>query len=119
MDPEQPSVNPESALHPDHQVTRQAQEESYNIENQDLKADRHRKEHSRTEQLRNVFSMGVVALVRLIFILVGLALLIVALHYFLPNNLHWVEDGKLRQISTVLFSGTLFAFLGLYVRDRI
>lgn len=119
MDQEQPSVNPEHEPHPDHQVTKQAQEELYNIENQDLQADRDRKEHSRQERLRNVFSRCVVALMVLIFILVGLALFIVAWHYLLPNHLHWVEDDELRQISTVLFSGTLFAFLGLYVRDRI
>ena len=85
----------------------------------ELEATEKRQEHLRAEKLRNLFARGVRYLVALIFVLVALALLFVALHYLTPASWHWMEDEALGTVSTVLFSGTLFVFLGLYVRDRV
>lgn len=85
----------------------------------ELHATETRQEHQRREKLRAIFAKGVALLVILVFILVGFALLFVAWHYLTPASRHWMEDEALDTVSTVLFSGTLFVFLGLYVRDRV
>jgi len=85
----------------------------------ELEATERQQEHLRGEKLRNLFAIGVMCLVALIFVLVGCALVIVTWHYLAPTWLHWMEDEALGTVSTVLFSGTLFVFLGLYVRDRV
>lgn len=85
----------------------------------ELEATERRQEHLRAEKLRNLFAIGVRCLVALIFFLVACALIVVALHYLTPASWHWMEDEALGTVSTVLFSGTLFVFLGLYVRDRV
>ena len=53
------------------------------------------------------------------FLLIAVALVIVAWHYLAPAAWHWMDDEALGTVSTVLFSGTLYVFLGLYVRDRV
>lgn len=85
----------------------------------ELDATETRQEHQRREKLRALFAKGVAYLVALVFFLVGCALLVVAWHYLTPASWHWMEDKALDTVSTVLFSGTLFVFLGLYVRDRV
>ena len=85
----------------------------------ELEATERRQEHLRAEKLRNLFAKGVRCLITLIFSLVACALIVVAWHYLTPASWHWVEDEALGTVSTVLFSGTLFVFLGLYVRDRV
>lgn len=85
----------------------------------ELEATEARQEHLRREKLRALFAKGVVCLVALVFLLVGCALIAVAWHYLTPVRWHWMEEEALGTVSTVLFSGTLFVFLGLYVRDRV
>ena len=53
------------------------------------------------------------------FILIAVALIAVAWHYLAPASWHWMDEEALGTVSTVLFSGTLYVFLGLYVRDRV
>lgn len=84
-----------------------------------LEATERRQEHLRREKLRVLFARGVMCLVAIIFFLVACALFVVAWHYLTPASWHWLEDEALGTVSTVLFSGTLFVFLGLYVRDRV
>ena len=78
-----------------------------------------RQEHQRTERLRIWFAIGVRLLVAIIFFWIAIALSVVAWHYLTPESLQWMEPDALGTVSTVLFSGTLFVFLGLYVRDRV
>lgn len=114
MDP-LPPIRPEKT--PDEDA--RAQEELRALESQQLEADRQRREHARQEKLRNVFAACVRSLLVLVFILVALALVSVAWHYLTPASGHWMTAEALKTVSAVLFSGTLFVFLGLYVRDRI
>ena len=98
----------------------QAQREVEALEDQrELEADQRRQEHRRREKLRGAFAFGVRILLGVIFFLVANALWIVAWHYLMPESGHWMTDDALKTASTVLFSGTLFVFLGLYVRDRV
>lgn len=101
----------------------EAQQEvrAYNEQKQEseLSTDKRREEHRRTEKLRDLFSSCVLILVSVVFFLVGLALMLASWHYLASPSWHWMDEGKLNTVSTMLFSGTLFAFLGLYVRDRI
>ncbi len=76
-------------------------------------------EHARKEKLRNVFGLGVRVLLVVAFGLIVSALVVLAWHYLGPKEYWWVSENKLQTISTVLFSGTLFVFLGLYIRDRV
>ena len=110
-----PTINPEK----ESTENQQAHKESRAMEKQNLEDQKQRQEHKRQEWLRGVFALGVIGLLILIFVLIGLALLAVTWHYIAPVKLHWIPDAKLKTISTVLFSGTLFVFLGLYVRDRV
>ena len=110
-----PPIRPEKAPEEDAQAKKELQA----LEAQRLEADRQRKEHTRLEKLRGVFAFGVRFLLVLIFLLLANALWIVSWHYLMPESLHWMTDDALKTVSTVLFSGTLFVFLGLYVRDRI
>lgn len=111
-----PPIRPEKK--PDEDDAR-AKQEVEALESQALGADRQRKEHARQEKLRNVFAFCVRVLLALIFFLVATALVCVAWHYLMPESRHWMPEGALKTVSTVLFSGTLFVFLGLYVRDRV
>ena len=110
-----PPIRPERT--PDEDA--EAQKELLALDRQELEADKQRKEHARQEKLRSVFSFGVRFLLLLIFFLVASALAVVSWHYLGPANRHWMDDAALKTVSTVLFSGTLFVFLGLYVRDRV
>ena len=116
MDSNIPPIQPEKKPREDEQA--QAEIDALN-EQRKLDSDEKRQEHHRREELRAVFARGVRWLVVLAFILLGLALLVVTWHYLAPSSLHWVEDDDLSTVRTVLFSGTLFGFLGLYVRDRV
>lgn len=97
----------------------QAQEEVEAVEQKELEATERRREHERREDLRAVFAKGVGCLVALMFALIALALFAVAWHYLTPASWHWMDEEALGTVSTVLFSGTLYVFLGLYVRDRV
>ena len=96
-----------------------AEREARAIEKQALEADGQRQEHVRREKLRGVFAFCVRVFVVLVFLLIAAALLILAWHYLAPARMHWIADDALEKVSTVLFSGTLFVFLGLYIRDRV
>lgn len=96
-----------------------AEGETRGMAAQDLGAESLRSEHRRKEKLRNVFAAGVRALIIVIFVLIGIALLLVAWHYLGLERYKWIPDEDMKTVSTVLFSGTLFVFLGLYVRDRV
>ena len=78
-----------------------------------LEVTERRQEHQRSENLRILFARGVMCLVALIFVLVACALFAVAWHYLTPASWHWMDEKALETVSTVLFSGTLFVFLGL------
>ena len=97
----------------------QAQRERGAAEQQALEADRRRQEHRRQEKLRDVFAFGVRVLLVVVFILLAATLVALAWHYIGSPEYLWIPDDKLETISTVLFSGTLFVFLGLYIRDRV
>ena len=62
---------------------------------------------------------GIGTIVALLFLLTAVALVVVAWHYLTPAAWHWMDDDALGTVSTLLFSGTLYVFLGLYVRDRV
>ena len=110
---------PDVIAEPETSDDSQARSESSALQKQHLEDDRQWNEHGRQEKLRTVFAWGVIITLSLVFILIGAAMFIVVFHYLAPVHLHWVDKGDLKTVSTVLFSGTLFAFLGLYVRDRI
>ena len=116
MDSNIPPIQPEKKPREDEQA--QAEIDALN-EQRKLDSDEKRQEYQRREKLRAVFARGVRWLVGLVFILVAAALLIVAWHYLGPSCLHWMGEESLSTVSTVLFSGTLFGFLGPYVRDRV
>lgn len=97
----------------------QAQDEVEALEKKDLEATERRQEHQRREVLRTVLARGVGYIVALMFLLIAVALVAVAWHYLAPAAWHWMDDEALSTVSTVLFSGTLYVFLGLYVRDRV
>ena len=78
-----------------------------------------RNEHTRQEKLRDLFASGVRAILVIIFIILGFTLAFLGWHYLAPEKYWWINDDNLDTIRTVVFSGTIFAFLGLYVRDRI
>lgn len=71
------------------------------------------------EEIRDVFGAGAKWLLRLVFAIACASLLTVAWHYVMPPSWHWVLPDRLDTMSTVLFSGGLFVFWGLYIRDRI
>lgn len=110
-----PPIPPEKT--PERDV--QAQEELDAADRKILDATERRQEHQRREDLRAVFAKGVGCLVALMFILIAVALIAVAWHYLAPASWHWMDEEALGTVSTVLFSGTLYVFLGLYVRDRV
>ena len=56
---------------------------------------------------------------RVAFTLICIAVFVVAWHYLTPESAHWMGDEQLRTVTTVLFSGTLYAIVGLYIRDRV
>ena len=119
MEPPIPPIQPEQKPPIDAQDA-QAQAEMDALKQQrELDADEKRQDHQRREALRGVFAQCVRRLIALVFILVGTALSVVAWHYLGPSSLHWMSDDARETVSTVLFSGTLFVFLGLYVRDRV
>lgn len=97
----------------------QAQQEVKALEQRELDATERRQEHQRREVLRTVFARCVGYIVALMFFLIAVALVVVAWHYLAPSAWHWMDDEALGTVSTVLFSGTLYVFLGLYVRDRV
>lgn len=97
----------------------QAENEISAIKNLALSAESQRNEHNRNEKLRNVIASGVRSLFFVIFCLVGIALLILAWHYLGPEDRRWVSDENLRFVGAILSSGTISAFLGHYVRDRL
>ena len=98
----------------------QAVEEVNALEQQkELEATERRQEHKRREVLRTIFAIGVECIVVLMFLLILIALVVVALHHLAPATWHWMDDEALGTVTTVLFSGTLYVFLGLYVRDRV
>lgn len=107
------------AEEPPKQKDKDASNESKSIDREDLAIVGRRQEHKRSERIRNVFGWGTVVLLVLGFVIIGTSLLSVAAHYLLPDCCHWMGDEELDAITTVLFSGGLYAFLGLYVRDRI
>ena len=111
-----PGVRAESTKEPDDS---QAKAETLALQTQNLEVDKQAKEHLRQEKLRGVFSYCVIAILVLIFVLVGLSIISVVFHYLAPEKWHWMEPGNVKTVSTALFSGTLFVFLGLYVRDRV
>ena len=76
-------------------------------------------ERLRKEKLRDVFALAVRCMVVLVFGLIALAPVALTWHYIGHQKLTWIPDEKLETVSAVLFSGTLFVFLGLYVRDRV
>ena len=53
------------------------------------------------------------------FFLVGIALLAVSFHFLTPDSWHWMAKDAAKTISTLLFSGSWFVFLGLYVKDQL
>lgn len=110
-----PPIPPEKAPEQD----AQAQEEVEALEQKELEATARRQEHQRREGLRTVFATGVGYIVALMFLLIAVALVIVAWHYLAPATWHWMDEEALGTVTTVLFSGTLYVFLGLYVRDRV
>ena len=89
------------------------------LKTQALSDESQRNEHNRNEKLRNVIARGVWCLLVVIFILVVIALLILAWHYLGPKEYKWVSDENLRFVGAILSSGTISAFLGHYVRNRI
>ena len=96
-----------------------AQEEELAIQQDRLESNKQHKEHIRQESLREAFAKWVNRLLILIFALIGLALLSVVFHHLAPVCWRWMPEDDVNTVSTVLFSGTLFVFLGLYVRDRV
>lgn len=111
-----PPISPEQTPEND----TQALEEVKALEQQkQLEATERRQEHQRREVLRTVFARGVGYIVAILFLLIAVALVVVAWHYLAPAAWHWMDDEALGTVSTVLFSGTLYVFLGLYVRDRV
>ena len=86
---------------------------------QELSAESQRNEHNRNEKLRNELAWIVRRLLAVIFILVVIALLILAWHYLGPENLKWMSDENLGIVSAILSSGTISALLVHYVRNRI
>lgn len=94
-------------------------ERKRDIEEKTLDSLGRKKEYERKEKLRDVFGMGARCLLGLGFFIVGISLMLVAWHYLTPDSWHWMLGDRLDTMRTALFSGGLFAFLGLYVRDRI
>ena len=116
MEPSIPRIPPEQTPERD----AQAKEEVKALKEQrEFDATERRQEHQRREVLRTVFARGVGYIVALMFFLIAVALVVVAWHYLAPSDWHWMDDEALGTVSTVLFSGTLYVFLGLYVRDRV
>lgn len=97
----------------------QAENEISATKNQALSAESQRNEHNRNEKLRNVIALGVRGLLFVIFLLVGISLLILAWHYLGPEDRRWISDENVRFVGAILSSGTISAFLGHYVRDRL
>ena len=89
------------------------------LKTQALSAESQRNEHNRNEKLRNVIAWGVWGLLSVIFILVAIALLILAWHYLGPEDRKWMSDENRMFVGAILSSGTISAFLGHYLRIRI
>ena len=109
------SIRPEQVPAEDIQAKREIQA----LEKQELDADRERMEHARREKLRGVFAFWVRTIVALVFSVIAIALLSLVWHYLAPAHMHWIADDALEKVGTVLFSGPLFVFLSLYIRDRV
>ena len=73
----------------------------------------------RREKLKTVFAVCVRGLVVLLFALLVAALVVVAIHYLGPERMHWMQEGRLQTVVTFLFSGPIFMFLFLHVRDQL
>lgn len=110
-----PPIRPEPAPAEDIQAKREIQA----LEKQALAADRQRKEHVRQEKLRDAFAACARAFIVLIFLLIAAALICVTWHYLAPPGMHWMASDALETMRTSLFSGTLFTFFFLYLRDRV
>lgn len=76
-------------------------------------------DHRRTEVLKSALGRVIVCLVYGLFTLFFITILLVAWHYLGPPHLHWIEESRMDTITATIFSGTFFAAIGLYVRDRI
>lgn len=93
--------------------------ERQSIQDGQLELESKKSEHDRSERLKEWFGWGTSFLLVLAFLLIGVALLSIGWHYLTPKNWHWLEEQTLDTIANTLFSGSLFAFFGLYIRDRI
>ncbi len=111
---DQGKVRPEALGEPDN-----AQRESDALELHRLETKRKRREHERSELLKTIFAAGTNLLLWTAFLLVWSAMITVSWHYLTPSSWHWLEKTALDAITTTIFSGSLLAFLGLYVRDRL
>ena len=112
-----PLIRPEDA--PQGKDRRTKRELEALEQQQELDARSHAREHTRKEELRDLFALGVRWVLQLVFVLIGAALICLAWHYLAPPEWGWMPEDNMETITTALFSGTLFGFLGLYVRDRI
>lgn len=112
-----PGISPEPPLRtgPDPNATTEQEE----ISKQTLDQKTQVAEHTRKERMRQCFGWGTIAVLCTAFMLIIVAIIVVGLHYLTPSSWHWLEDSSLDAITTTLFSGSLFVFFGLYVRDKL
>lgn len=86
---------------------------------EEQKLENEKRELSRKELLRDTFAKCVRAFVYFAFALLCVTLSIVAFHYLGPEHWKWVTRDDLDTVTTVVFSGGIYAFIFLYIRDRI
>ena len=113
--PGPPGISPESP--PGTDVT--ATTEQNDIDRGRLDRESQLAEHKRSERLRDYFGYGTIGLLCTAFILIFFAILSVGWHYLTPTEWHWLEKATLDTLTTTIFSGSLFVFFGLYIRDRL
>ena len=65
--------------------------------------------HRRSERTRNLFSEGMLWLVRSLIFVTVTAVLVTAWHHLAPSNMHWLSDEQLADIRTFLFSGAVIS----------
>lgn len=110
-------------ISPEHYSLKQKDEkavsEESTIQEESLEERSKRAEHERTERLKDAFSYGAVALLYTAFVMIGVTVLLIVWHYLTPFSWHWIEKTTLHTITNTVFSGSLFAFFGLYIRDKI
>lgn len=66
-----------------------------------------------------VYGIILVLATVILFLLFMISLIFWSWHYLAPENLHWLSEGQLQKIQSVLFSGGMGAILSSIVQKQI